>query len=88
MRPAPLFWLLAVCACAEPGPSAATGGDGCGAAAYGDLIGQPVSAFAARQGTGTVRIIRPGQPVTKDYNPARLNVMLDAQDRIIRMRCG
>jgi hypothetical protein len=32
--------------------------------------------------------MRPGQPVSLDYNPLRLNVLLDADDRIVGVSCG
>jgi|APCry1669189241_1035207.scaffolds.fasta_scaffold72454_2 Peptidase inhibitor I78 family len=35
-----------------------------------------------------VRWIAPGQAITTDSNPARLNVILDEKGRIAVMRCG
>lgn len=35
-----------------------------------------------------VRWIRPGQAITLDQNPARLNVIIDDSGRIAVMRCG
>lgn len=41
------------------------------------------TAVAKAQAQGrTVRIIRPGTPVTKDFRPDRLNVHLDADDQL------
>ena len=97
MRATPLFCLIALSACAEPAPPP-TGGsvnpvppaaeDACGAANLAVLIGQPVSRFSTQARQGPARVIRPGQPVTMDYNPLRLNVLLDADDRIVGARCG
>jgi hypothetical protein len=39
-------------------------------------------------GARTARIIGPGQAVTQDYNPDRLNIEVDETNRIIRLRCG
>lgn len=39
-------------------------------------------------GAAVLRVIRPGQPVTKDYRTDRLNVELDADDTILRLTCG
>jgi hypothetical protein len=39
-------------------------------------------------GARSVRVIRPGQAVTMDFSPFRLNIELDASDRVLRMRCG
>jgi hypothetical protein len=35
-----------------------------------------------------VRILRPGQMVTKEFDPERLNLEVDAAGRIIAARCG
>lgn len=97
MRAAPVFCLFAMSACANPVPSppddagaapppVAT--DGCGAAALGPLVGQDVAAFTAQAWEGPARIVRPGQPVTMDFNPGRLNVLLDAGGRIAGFSCG
>jgi hypothetical protein len=97
MRATPLFCLIALSACAGPAPGQ-TGGavnpvppaaeDTCGAAKFASLIGQPVSRFSAEARQGPARVIRPGQPVTMDYGPLRLNVLLDADDRIVGLSCG
>lgn len=34
------------------------------------------------------RILRPGQPMTMDYRPDRINVELDDNDIVIRVFCG
>ncbi len=34
------------------------------------------------------RILRPGQMVTKEYNAQRLNLEVDANGRIVAVRCG
>jgi len=81
--------LLVLAACTEdpipvlPDPEA----DTCGAAAARALIGEPVSAYDAPE-DGTVRIIRPGDAVTMDFNSACLNVALDETDRIVSAYCG
>jgi len=99
MRSVPMICLLAASACAEPVPSAVQVNEGalpkqrispgtCGAADYAALVGQNVAAFTALAHQGPARIIRPGQPVTMDYNPERLNVLLDGDDRIVGLSCG
>ncbi|MDX3883974.1 MAG: I78 family peptidase inhibitor [Sphingomonas sp.] len=44
----------------------------------------------ARKATGarTVRMLRPGQPVTMDYRADRLNVEVDSRQFIRSIRCG
>lgn len=93
MRSARLFCLIALSACTEPVPGPVNpvppaAKDTCGAAGLASLIGQPVSRFSTQTRQGPARVIRPGQPVTMDYNPLRLNVLLDADDRIVGVSCG
>lgn len=97
MRAAALLCLMALSACADPIPSRAGDPDpsspaaasgACGAAGQSALIGQPVSRFSAQARQGPARIMRPGQPVSLDYNPLRLNVLLDADERIVGVSCG
>ena len=44
----------------------------------------------ARMGAGAMRarIVRPGQAVTMDADPQRLNIEVDETGRIRRLRCG
>ena len=39
-------------------------------------------------GRAPVRWIAPGQAITLDFSPARLNIMIDEQGKIATMRCG
>jgi hypothetical protein len=74
---------LALAACV---PAPAPADDTCNAAPYTALIGQPINALTAiPQGA---RVIRPGDAVTEDYSPTRLNIDLDDTGRILRAWCG
>lgn len=42
----------------------------------------------AGEGVATIRVIRPDQAVTQDFRPDRLNVELDAEDKVTRIFCG
>ena len=99
MKRAMFFFWLAVpasvlAACAPGGvirpPAAvpAPGQDGCGAARLADLVGGPATALEERLLLAPVRVIRPGQPVTMDYFPGRLNIGIDENERITRLFCG
>jgi hypothetical protein len=65
----------------------------CHAAGAEAVLGQPIEAQLVEQalaGSGALRsrVIRPGQAVTLDLDPLRLNIELDADGRIHRLRCG
>ncbi|HTU11017.1 MAG TPA: I78 family peptidase inhibitor [Allosphingosinicella sp.] len=68
-------------------------GGACDAAPAQGLIGRPASPELAREaqrltGAGTWRWLRPGQIVTMEFRADRLNLHLDAQDRVERIACG
>lgn len=60
----------------------------CGAAAYAGLRGQQLTALPGDEIPGTMRIILPGDTLTSDFNPTRLNVTLDDANRIATLSCG
>ena len=39
-------------------------------------------------GSRTVRVLRPGQPVTMDYRIERLNIEVDPRNFVLSVRCG
>lgn len=41
-----------------------------------------------RAGAYMARVLRPGQPVTLEFNAERLNLEVDATGRILTARCG
>lgn len=41
-----------------------------------------------RSGAYMARVLRPGQPTTRELNPERLNLEVDATGRILSARCG
>ncbi len=63
-------------------------GDDCGVARLGGHIGRDLASLAGIPLPGDLRAIRPGQEVTRDLSPTRLNVQLDAGGRILRLFCG
>ena len=82
--------VLSGCAAGVPAlpPGSATGLESCGGTPIALLTGQPVSALPLTGDWGTLRVIRPGDAVTEDFSLQRLNVYLDAHDRIDRLSCG
>ena len=95
---APLI-LLAGCAMSEPCPPAVgpvlppATPDECGAALLDRYLNvlptaDIKAAIASAVGDRPVRYIAPGDAVTMDFSPSRLNVETGADGRIKRLRCG
>ncbi len=73
----------------EPKPAA----DECGAGKLGSYLGQPATGDTlakVRQTIGhdRIRTINPGDAVTMDFRPDRLNIEVGDDGRIKRLRCG
>lgn len=65
----------------------------CNAAAAQFALGQSFGPALEREvrtrsGASVVRWLSPGQAVTMDLNPARLNLTLDGRSRITKAACG
>ena len=65
----------------------------CDAARADTLIGSPATASLGTQvlkltGARALRWIQPGTMVTMDYRADRLNIRLDANNRITKIDCG
>lgn len=75
------------------GPTGAPLGGTCDARPAQSAVGQSSTASVVetarvRSGAQMVRIIRPGQMITKEYDAQRLNLEVDANGRILAVRCG
>ncbi len=94
---------LLATACATPppparpqGPAPVTtypGGGECRMAGAQFAVGRQADAAlqaeaAKRSGAQTVRILRPGQAITMEFSPQRLNLEVDAGNRVLAARCG
>ena len=88
---------LALVGCSHATPPSSTpppsGAAACNAAAAQRRIGRRASPELGREaqrlaGAGTWRWLRPGQIVTMEYRADRLNLKLDAQDRVEAVTCG
>ena len=62
--------------------------ESCGLAQVEAFVGQPLAAVTMPARDAPLRVIRPGQAVTMDFNPSRLNVDLDENGVITRVWCG
>ncbi|MBD3803966.1 I78 family peptidase inhibitor [Thioclava marina] len=82
--------MLALSGC-KSGESPAPGEAGdpgiCPPPAIAALVGRDVAALDAIYFKGALRVIRPDEAVTMDYNAERVNVLLDAHDVITEVKC-
>ena len=91
--PALSLILLAACqtgASETPTPASLPDGeaDTCGAAEFAATIGTPHVDHDFAAPDRPLRIIPPMSAITMDHNPARLNVDLDEDGRVVRLWCG
>ncbi|MGJ7610394.1 MULTISPECIES: I78 family peptidase inhibitor [unclassified Variovorax] len=57
--------------------------------AVGQLLTPQLEAAArARAAAGTVRVLKPGTAATTELNGGRLNLDVDARNRVSNVRCG
>ncbi|MBU2992501.1 I78 family peptidase inhibitor [Octadecabacter sp. 1_MG-2023] len=87
--------LLSACDLAGPLPATPTGPptpvpeqDTCNAAQHATLIGQDATALERVLLLAQVRVTRPGQAVTMDFRPSRINFNVGADNRIKTITCG
>ena len=62
--------------------------DLCGAAALIDVVGQPFTLLADHTLVGQLRILWPGQEITDEVVPDRLNAEVTNDQLILRLSCG
>lgn len=65
----------------------------CNAKSAQDFVGQPfgndtLARVQAAAGAREVRLLRPDSVITKDFKVGRVNVVVDASQRIVRVHCG
>lgn len=82
------MYVVSACSGLEPGAQTPRQHDTCGGAQYQNLIGEAGTSLEHTLILGEVRIIRPGQAVTLDYRPSRLNFEIGTSGRIVDIRCG
>ncbi|WP_454904364.1 I78 family peptidase inhibitor [Variovorax gossypii] len=93
--------LLAGCAAPAPAPAPAPAAPvpppapvyQCNADGARFAVGQPLTpqleaAARVRAGAGVVRVLKPGEAATTELNGGRLNLDVDARNRVTEVRCG
>ena len=81
--------VLALAGCASDEPfeiDEDLGPDTCGADVF--PVGISIEDAGSVEAGGPVRVIRPGQAVTQDYNPSRLNLVVDSSGVLSDAYCG
>lgn len=61
---------------------------GCGHNQLLHLVGQPFTELAKYRLPGQLRVLRPGQGITRDLMPDRLNAQVETSGVILRLFCG
>ncbi|SFQ12696.1 I78 family peptidase inhibitor [Variovorax sp. 770b2] len=88
--------VLAGCAAPASAPAPAARAEPvyqCNADGARFAVGQPLTpqleaAARVRSGAGIVRALKPGEAVTMELNGGRLNLDVDARNRVTDVRCG
>ena len=62
--------------------------DTCRAAPLQNLVGGPAKLVTSPNIENPIRVIAPGQLVTEDYQPDRINVHTDAKGNVLSISCG
>ncbi|MGJ8546876.1 MAG: I78 family peptidase inhibitor [Sulfitobacter sp.] len=92
MKTLPLLLLLAACGTGgqSPAPVAVlASNDSCNSRQFIALVGAPIGVGSAFLESGaTYRVIYPGDAVTLDFDPARINVNVDDQGLVKNFTCG
>lgn len=86
-----LVAMLTLAACRDEmteTPADVAPGQMCPAAAQAGLIGQPASVLETMRFADPVRILRPGTAMTMDYRAERMNIYIDADEKIEKLTCG
>ena len=74
-------------------PARPAGNRQCNAEPVQSVIGQSFTSSVAdatrqRAGATTLRVLRPNELMTMEYNPFRLTVVVDEQNAVTSVRCG
>lgn len=89
MRVLALLPLLALAACVEPAPLPVDepDTDQCNASALQGLVGQPSTVLQNMMLKAGTRVINPGDAVTMDFRPDRMNIEIGTSGRIEKVAC-
>ncbi|MEO1638046.1 MAG: I78 family peptidase inhibitor [Pseudomonadota bacterium] len=88
MKRAAILLFLAGCTAAIAPETPGELPDTCGRAQFADLIGQDATVLERQLYLGMVRVIRPGDAVTQDFRPERINFAINEAERISGVTCG
>nr|WP_231395085.1 MULTISPECIES: I78 family peptidase inhibitor [unclassified Herbaspirillum] len=85
--------MLAACSASRESADAPSGPGLCDASRADHLIGENLSGYLERQaqaesGAADVRVLKPDDVATMEFNPRRLNLYIDPGKVIIKVACG
>ena len=74
----------------KPGDAVAGKGNDrrCAAAQHQALVGRPIADIDTDVLPRPLRVYRAGSRITMDYRPDRMNVVVGADGRVVKVRCG
>ena len=77
----------------HPGPTDEEDGnpvrkDTCSAARHAWMAGRPIKEIDASDLPRPVRVYTAGSPITMDYQPERMNVVVGADGHVVDVKCG
>lgn len=85
--------VLVACSASRDTPVTGTSAGQCDASRADHLIGENYSGYVERQalaesGATEIRVLKPDDAATLDFNPRRLNLQVDPGMVIIKVACG
>lgn len=80
--------LAALVACKDEEEVVSTGSETCDPEAFAFLVGQDKSALEGVTTPEVVRVLAEDSAATLDFNQERLNVIHDADGKILKVTCG
>lgn len=79
--------LVALTACVQPEPPPQPDTDSCNASSLQGLVGQPSTVLRTMLLPAGTRVINPGDAVTMDFRPDRMNIEIGTDGRIAKIGC-
>ena len=79
---------LTACTAVPTAPAPDRSGEACDPAAFASFVGRERSVLLATTFTAPIRVIDPGEVVTQEFDPERVNFVIDGAGTVARVYCG